>query len=116
MRKVLSRMRSPELLLRFGRIAVIGVETPVYEMPNSRYVTRAQRNLPLPDRSGDQNIITKKSENGSAIHSQYGRDCPQRVRVWSMMKPQTGASNASRMRAASRIVPAAATERPNTSV
>jgi hypothetical protein len=62
------------------------------------------------------NSSQTKNENGSAIHRNHGRLCPHRLRVWSMMKPQAGASSASMMRATRRIVPAAAIVSPYTSV
>ena len=74
-------IRSSELLLKFGKIELIGVPTPVYEIPKRRYVTIAHQNLPLALRLGLRNIKTKKIANGNAIHKKYGRLCPQRVCV-----------------------------------
>ena len=53
---------------------------------------------------------------GSAIHTRYGRKCPQRVEVRSAMLPIIGSMTASNMRVTSIIVPMVAAPSRNTSV
>ena len=66
--------------------------------------------------SGTQNVSTPKMAKGKHSQRNHGRFLPQRLLVLSNTMPQIGASMASISRAINRMVPAAAAERPATSV
>ncbi len=67
-RVLFNLIRSSESLERLGKIDVIGVDIPVYEIPNNRYVIIAHQNLAFVVNCGDQNIRTNRMAKGKAIH------------------------------------------------